>query len=199
MVRAYPEIYSEAEQFLDDLSVFLPYYEEMRELFAGKFCIIGNTGSGTTDLGSTPFQNSYPNVGTHANVYNTIMTQEFVTPVNWFVSAFFAAVLSFIAFGFHSKRKVLVQSLFGVGVLVIVVSIPVLLMRLFRVYVPIASPVLISVLSFFLVTFFPFLFNSCLISLNICWKSVPEWLDILRHRLRMLQILRHRRRPRREQ
>lgn len=156
MVRAYPEIYSEAEQFLDDLSVFLPYYEEMRELFAGKFCIIGNTGSGTTDLGSTPFQNSYPNVGTHANVYNTIMTQEFVTPVNWFVSAFFAAVLSFIAFGFHSKRKVLVQSLFGVGVLVIVVSIPVLLMRLFRVYVPIASPVLISVLSFFLVTFFRF-------------------------------------------
>lgn len=155
-VRAFPEIYSAAEQFFDNLSVFLSYYDDMSNLFAGKFCIIGNTGSGTTDLGSTPFQNSYPNVGTHANVYNTIMTQEFITPVNWLFAAFVAAVLSFFAFAFHSKRKVLFQTLFGCGLVILVVAVPVLLMHFFRIYVPLASPLLISVLSFILVTFLRF-------------------------------------------
>ena len=155
-VRAFPEIYSAAEQFFDNLSVFLSYYDDMNSLFAGKFCIIGNTGSGTTDLGSTPFQNSYPNVGTHANVYNTIMTQEFITPVNWIWAAFASAVLSFFAFAFHSKRKVLFQTLFGCGLVIIVVAFPVLLMHFFRIYVPLASPLLISVLSFILVTFLRF-------------------------------------------
>lgn len=155
-VRAFPEITSEAEKFFDNLSVFISYYEEMFNLFAGKFCIIGNTGSGTTDLGSTPFQNSYPNVGTHANVYNTIMTQEFITPVNWWIAAFAAAVLSFFAFAFHSKRKVLFQTLFGCGLVVLVVAIPILLMYFFRICVPLASPLLISVLSFILVTFLRF-------------------------------------------
>ncbi len=155
-VRAFPEIYSAAEQFFDNLSVFLSYYDDMNNLFDGKFCIIGNTGSGTTDLGSTPFQNSYPNVGTHANVYNTIMTQEFITPVNWLFAAFVAAVLSFFAFAFHSKRKVLFQTLFGCGLVIIVVAFPVLLMHFFRIYVPLASPLLISVLSFILVTFLRF-------------------------------------------
>lgn len=155
-VRAFPEIYSAAEQFFDNLSVFLSYYDDMNSLFAGKFCIIGNTGSGTTDLGSTPFQNSYPNVGTHANVYNTIMTQEFITPVNWIWAAFASAVLSFFAFAFHSKRKVLFQTLFGCGLVILVVAVPALLMHFFRIYVPLASPLLISVLSFILVTFLRF-------------------------------------------
>lgn len=155
-VRAFPEIYSEAEYFFDNVSVFTEYFPEMQNLFEGKFCIIGNTGSGTTDLGSTPFQNSYPNVGTHANVYNTIMTEEFVTPVGWLLAAFGAAVLSFFAFAFHSERKVVVQSLFGCGLLLVVAAVPVLLMHFFRIYVPLASPVLISVLSFVLITFIRF-------------------------------------------
>lgn len=155
-VRAFPEITSEAELFFDNLSVFLSYFEEMLSLFDGKFCIIGNTGSGTTDLGSTPFQNSYPNVGTHANVYNTIMTQEFITPVSWEIAAFAAAVLSFFAFAFHSRRKVVFQTLFGCGLVVLVVAVPILLMYFFRIYVPLASPLLISVLSFILVTFLRF-------------------------------------------
>lgn len=155
-VRAFPEIYSVAEQFFDNLSVFLSYFEEMCNLFEGKFCIIGNTGSGTTDLGSTPFQNSYPNVGTHANVYNTIMTQEFITPVNWIFAAFVSALLSFLVFAFHSKRQVIFQTLFGCGLVIFVIAVPVLLMYFFRIYVPLASPLLISVLSFILVTFLRF-------------------------------------------
>ena len=155
-VYEFPEIASVAEQFFDDMSVFLSYYEDMGSLFAGKFCIIGNTGSGTTDLGSTPFQNSYPNVGTHANVYNTIMTQEFVTPVNWALAAFVSAVLSFFVFAFNSKRKVVLQALLGCMLLVVVVAVPILLMHLCRIYVPLASPLLISVLSFVLVIFLRF-------------------------------------------
>lgn len=155
-VRAFPEIASVAEEFFDNISVFLSYYEDIGNLFDGKFCIIGNTGSGTTDLGSTPFQNSYPNVGTHANVYNTIMTQEFVTPVNWTLAAFASAILSFLVFAFHSKRKVVLQALLGCVLVVVVVAVPILLMHFCRIYVPLASPLLISVLSFVLVIFLRF-------------------------------------------
>ncbi len=147
---------SEIESFRNTLDTFLAYYSAMQEMFEGKLCIIGNTGSGTTDLGSTPFQNSYPNVGTHANVYNTIMSGSFITPISWFWAAIVAAVLSFFAFGFHSSRKVWVQSAIAVLLLAVVVCIPMALMHFANIYVPLTMPVLITVLSYILITAFRF-------------------------------------------
>ncbi len=147
-----PELYENAENFCSNIETFDFYFSEMQKMFSGKFCIIGNTGSGTTDLGSTPFQNSYPNVGTHANVYNTILTQDFITEINWIWALLFASLLSFLAFAFHSNRKVWVQSVWAVGLLVVVLVIPILLMRFFGFYVPLTSSILIVVLSYIFIT-----------------------------------------------
>lgn len=152
IVRTFPSVRERAESFYDNLSLFLDYFGEMQNMFSGKFCILGNTGSGTTDLGSTPFNNSYPNVGTHANVYNTIMTGEFIYPVEWYFGAAIAALLSLFAFGFNSNRKVLIQSLLGISVIILVILIPVLLMYLFRLYIPLTTPILVTLVSFVTVT-----------------------------------------------
>lgn len=151
-VNENPEMYSQATDFCINLETFLFYFDEMKSMFNKKFCILGNTGSGTTDLGSTPFQNSYPNVGTHANVYNTIMTQDFITPISWFWAAIITAVLAFFAFAFHSDKRVWVQSVWAFCLLVVIITIPILLMHFFGIYVPLTSPILIAVLSYILIT-----------------------------------------------
>ncbi len=147
-----PELYNFATDFSVNLESFNFYFEEMQKMFAQKFCIVGNTGSGTTDLGSTPFQNSYPNVGTHANVYNTIMTQDFITQVSWIWAALATAVLTFLAFAFHSNSKVWIQSIWAFSLLIVIISVPIILMRFAGIYVPLISSILIVILSYILIT-----------------------------------------------
>lgn len=151
-----PKLYERAENFCVNLESFNFYFEEMQKMFAKKFCIVGNTGSGTTDLGSTPFQNSYPNVGTHANVYNTIMTQDFITQVSWIWAALATAILTFLAFAFHSNLKVWVQSVWALGLLVVIICVPIILMHFAGIYVPLISSILIVILSYILITAFRF-------------------------------------------
>ncbi len=151
-----PELYELAENFCVNIESFNFYFEEMQKMFAQKFCILGNTGSGTTDLGSTPFQNSYPNVGTHANVYNTIMTQDFITQISWIWAALLTAILTFFAFAFHSNLKVWVQSVWALALLSVVICVPIILMRYFGLYVPLTPSILIVILSYILITAFRF-------------------------------------------
>ncbi len=150
------KIISLATDFCNNLETYILYFAEMQKMFSGKFCIIGNTGSGTTDLGSTPFQNSYPNVGTHANVYNTIMTQDFIKPINWVWAAIVSAILALVAFGTHKKQKVIIQSIFGIALLAVIIIVPILLMYFAGIYIPLTSPILISILSYIIIMAFSF-------------------------------------------
>lgn len=48
-------------------------------LFKDKVCIIGLTATGTVDLHPNPFETLYPAMGMHAEVFNSILTQQFIT------------------------------------------------------------------------------------------------------------------------
>ena len=86
------------------LAIILDRYEEIdtrleRELY-GKFGILGRVDTGTTDIGSNPFWGEYINVGTHGVVFDMILSESFIVPVDeqWrilftllFVIAFFLA------------------------------------------------------------------------------------------------------------
>lgn len=143
-------------ELFTNIDDYVYYLTEIEPIFNGKFCIIGNTGSGTTDLGSTPFHKSYPNVGTHANVYNTIMTQDFITPVEWYWGFIVAAILSISAFSFHSARRVLVQNLLGTGLFILTLLIPILLMCCGGIYIPVVIPAMLVLSSYMTVTVFRF-------------------------------------------
>lgn len=49
------------------------------EMFKNKVVFIGYSGKGTTDMNPMPFEPRYPMVGSHANVFDTIIRERFIT------------------------------------------------------------------------------------------------------------------------
>ena len=129
-----------------EVDIYNAFTQVLKPLLNGSFCIMGETASSTTDMGATPFINRYPNVGTHANVLNTILQKDFITPVSWW----WAYGITVLAFGiiiliFHrSSRRI--QNISGGIVLGAVVVLPILAMSLFDVYIPYFSSFLFGVL-----------------------------------------------------
>jgi adenylate cyclase len=66
-----------AEQINGYLRLVLNEYNEelegIKNAVAGKTCIIGRVDTGTTDIGANPFSSEYPNPGTHATVWKTVL------------------------------------------------------------------------------------------------------------------------------
>jgi len=123
-----------------DWKLFNSYYEELSRKFSGSFCFIGNTATASTDLGVTPFESRYPNLGTHANVMNTIMQRDFIRPVPMGLGLAFAFLVTlFIVFKIHSMSNGK-KNLFGLLYVTIPVAVMVMLMILFKLYIPVFIP-----------------------------------------------------------
>ena len=53
--------------------------ETLKKEVKGSLCIIGLTAAGTHDFNPIPYESTYPMVGTHGNVLNSILTKKFIT------------------------------------------------------------------------------------------------------------------------
>ena len=140
----------------NEIVIYLGTFAEKKKAYEGSFCIVGNTASSTTDLGTTPFNRAYPNVGTHANVYNTIMNRSFVREIHWI---FGFIVASLFAFGFSiytTGMKVWRQNIDGILTVIFSVGIPFVLMSVFRIYVPVVAPAVVTGLGYLLVVMLRF-------------------------------------------
>ncbi|MDR1319669.1 MAG: CHASE2 domain-containing protein, partial [Treponema sp.] len=73
-----------------ELQAFAVLHRELGEKLRDKVCIIGRVDTGTTDIGVNPFYGEYVNVGTHAVVLDTIITNSFITPLPVYWSVLFA-------------------------------------------------------------------------------------------------------------
>ena len=124
--------------------LYFDTFESIRKKLNGTFCIIGNMATGSTDLGSTPFKNFFPNIGTHANVYNTIMSGEFIVQLSawWAIGAAFALFLIFALATLKARPSV--QNITGGILIAASIVAAVLLMTFFGIYVPIVAGVLIE-------------------------------------------------------
>lgn len=65
----------------------------LANVLAGKMCVMGRVDTGTTDIGVNPFYGEYVNVGTHAVVLDTVLSQSFITPLPVLWSVLFAFLL----------------------------------------------------------------------------------------------------------
>jgi len=137
-------------------SLYNSIFAEKKAIYANSFCILGHTASSTTDLGTTPFERAYMNVGTHANVYNTIMNQDFVYPVEWWWGVIITSLLSFILIVLPAEKKGLVQNISGVSLVLFSIAFPVLLMIWFNVYIPAVASFLITFTSYIAMTIYRF-------------------------------------------
>ncbi|MBQ3671295.1 MAG: CHASE2 domain-containing protein [Treponema sp.] len=140
-----------------EVNLYSQMFAEKKEIYKNSFCIIGDTASSTTDLGTTPFERAYPNVGTHANVYNTILTQDFITPLPSALGIVIAAVIALVTLFYTAKRKVSVQNVLGVAMIVVIILIPIFLMVFFGAYLPFIAPIMIIVTSYLGITVYRFI------------------------------------------
>ncbi len=161
------DIYAEQQSIFEDLANLLDtlqsenalynsIFEDKKNVYANSFCILGHTASSTTDLGTTPFDRAYMNVGTHANVYNTIMNQSFIYPLSWIWGVIIALVLSVIMIVIPANKRAAIQNTSGVSLFVISLIVPVVLIVVFSVYIPALAAILIAFTSYLGMTIYRF-------------------------------------------
>ena len=120
----------------------------LKNLFNGAFCIIGNSATGSTDLGVMPFDPRNPNVGTHANVVNTILQKKFIREIDalWGILFAFAVAMAVLFAG--RKLSPGKRTFLSVIYVVIVPVVLIALMAFFRIYVPMSAAMSIVIASF---------------------------------------------------
>ena len=158
--ETFDSVQSELSTLVETLSseneLYNSIFAEKKAVYANSFCILGHTASSTTDMGTTPFERAYMNVGTHANVYNTIMNQDFIYPISWGWGAVIAALLALVFIVLPAEKKAFVQNISGVTLVVISILFPALLIMLFNVYMPALSGILIAFTSYLAMTIYRF-------------------------------------------
>ncbi len=149
-----PELYRDIQDsienyfsvFAEDYKTFNDEYERLTGIYNKAFCIIGHNAAGTTDLGVTPFYPNYPNVGTHANLYNTLVNRSFITPFPYIVTI---ALMLFtcIMFGILFRRieKLSTRLFSGIAIIVGAMLIMYGLFVMFRIYVQ-TLPILVALI-----------------------------------------------------
>ncbi|MEC7855249.1 MAG: CHASE2 domain-containing protein [Candidatus Neomarinimicrobiota bacterium] len=91
--------------------------------FYNKKLIYGLTAAGTSDLGSQPFNGSYPMVGLHANALNTILSDIFITRTpKYIVSLILLLLAALLAFGIQKLSPAIGGASVGGLVLVYVIA-----------------------------------------------------------------------------
>ncbi len=148
----YQAIKTEVTDSFAEISTDIARLTEIRknltEELTGSFVIIGQTGISTSDIGVTPFAEEYMNVGTHAAVANTILQQDFLDELPWWMSLAAALVLTLIL-SFVIRHLSPVHSIvFGLLSIVAVVSAGLALFLFTGMYLPIITPLLMVTLTF---------------------------------------------------
>ena len=139
---------------IENLNAYTSDFTEMQAIYNGAFCIVGHTASSSTDLGTTPFENNYANIGTHANVYNTIMTKSFITPLPRWIGVCFASILLYMIVLLTGKRRALTYNIFSILGIVLVLLLGILPMVLYSYYVEIIPALFIMIFGYIGTTIF---------------------------------------------
>jgi adenylate cyclase len=129
---------------------------ESFKALAGAFCVIGESATGSTDLGANPFQEDYPNVGTHATVVNMVLQDRFLWDTHPLVSSLIGLVagmaISFFCRNMSAFRAIVIGFAASIGV----VGAILLLFVLTGIYIPVFQVAASLILSFVTVTFIKF-------------------------------------------
>ncbi len=75
---------------------FTDLHKELGDIYKDAYCIIGNTATSTTDIGATPYETKFMNVGIHANVLNTLLKEDFISQIKWQWGFLLALALSML-------------------------------------------------------------------------------------------------------
>ncbi len=92
--------------------------EKLTGIVKNKICIVGLTATGTQDMGPIPLQTDYPLVGTHSNLINTILTENFIRKAPGYLNLSIFFITALLA-GFTSLvrlwRSLLLSVCYAIG------------------------------------------------------------------------------------
>jgi adenylate cyclase len=130
------------EYLENELRYFMEIQENLKITVNGKLCILGRVDTGTTDIGVNPFYGKYVNVGTHAVVLDTILSQSFITPLSplWSLILCILLVPAFITA--ISGLKPGIRFLSGIAGIIVLTGIALGLFCFTGIYLRILGPVL---------------------------------------------------------
>lgn len=132
----------------EDFALYSEYISDMKKNYDGAFCFIGNTATSTTDLGTNPFLSAYANVGTHANVMNTILQKDFIRPIPELFGLLFAILVMFFVGFLTSEKTNGAQNIVGGVASAMIIILFALLMIFFGIYIPIVGPSIFAIFAY---------------------------------------------------
>ncbi|WP_407400220.1 CHASE2 domain-containing protein [Treponema sp.] len=137
---------SSLKELKESVIHFIEDFNYLKQIFDGAFVLLGNSASSSTDLGVTPFAKSYANLGTHANVANTIIQQDFIVEKSPFLGLAIGFIFAFTVIALTRKISHGKKNIFGL----IYVFIPVLILFIsmvsFKVYIPLVDTAVLVLL-----------------------------------------------------
>jgi adenylate cyclase len=149
-----PDFFAKTRGICDNLAKIR---SEKFSALAGAFCIVGQTNTGSTDLGANPFAKEYPNIGTHAALVNMILNRRFVVMLSPLLSALIALcaalALSFMTRTSKPSASITSGLATSAGITVAAGAFFSLTGRYLPV-LPLVGPIILSFISVTFVTFF---------------------------------------------
>jgi adenylate cyclase len=130
---------------------------KLEQYVPGAFIVIGWTGTGTTDIGVTPFEEEYMNVGVHASLANTILSGQFLDDMPLWYSILLAMGLSLLLAMIIRNQKPNMAIIIGI-IFLFALTVGTLLLFLFTgIYLSLLTPFLALFFTFISISLIQFL------------------------------------------
>ena len=138
------------DEIKNNINDYLALLESFKKDVSDKYMIFGHTAASTTDIGANPFTKQYINVLIHANIMNTVLTRNFITPLPWYVGLIICFVITIIMAIALTKAPGFVKNLVsGIVTLVIILAF-LCTLPLFQIYIPMVGGVILYTILDFL-------------------------------------------------
>jgi adenylate cyclase len=121
-------------------SAFDLYMTKMKKIYKDSFCIIGNTAVNSTGIDMNPAAGTYQDAVMQADVFNTIIQQNFITPVSWLWGMLIAAAAFFFMLLLWRGKSDIRQNIAGGICVICVIAVLFFFMIVLGWYIPLAVP-----------------------------------------------------------
>jgi adenylate cyclase len=118
-----------AENLAIDLARYAEISANIDVKVRDKWCVLGRVDTGTTDIGVNPFWGEYVNVGTHAVVLDTILSESFIVPLGQWWSLLFILIFVPLFFIVTVNLAPLPRAALGFAVTAFIAIISLLVLR----------------------------------------------------------------------
>lgn len=123
-----------------------------KSAFKDKVCIVGLTASGTGDVHPTPFEPLYPGVGIHAEIFNSIIKDKYISRISRINNIFLLFLVGIVAIFVTLRTRPIIGLTAVFGMILIYFLAAVLLFNIFGLWIDAAFPVIFIVFIYIVLT-----------------------------------------------